>query len=343
MQLVQVQRDKHGSLQVDGDTFPPKDASKMWAANYLIGWQDPMTPVVFPGCFPWLPPGFDIMNDPCPMIPDRAAICKVNRELHAKNGITHSFREFMPGQAMGKLAGKKVILLGSGPSLGTQRPALEKARAAGHPVVAVNGAIQAVPSADVCFILERCAKPEWWANVDPRRTVLWTSPSAHHSICERWPTERRFYFLHHWDVFDGWRDCPDIIKTLPATLSCMVSTINCLQLLAYCGVAEIWLLGQDFCGALTWAPNEHGAMGWKPGAYYWDGSFPTELHGEAATVRHDHRGNPVATTSRLWLMGLATQLSCELIALNAGIPVKNCSRTGMLELPACTEWEQYEH
>jgi hypothetical protein len=94
----------------------------------LLGWvARPGTPVAFPGCFPWLPPGFNILTDGAEMFPDRAAICKANRHIHAEKGITRSVAEFFPGQALGMLAGRKVILCGSGPSLGRYRLALENA------------------------------------------------------------------------------------------------------------------------------------------------------------------------------------------------------------------------
>jgi hypothetical protein len=308
-----------------------------WAANYVVGWQDSMNPIAFPGCFPWLPPGFNILTDGAPMFPDRAQACKANRQMHADKGITRSVAEFFPGQPLGLLAGKKVILCGSGPSLGKHRAALERARADGALVVAVNGAIQAIPNADIFFALERCSKAEWWQQVDPQVTPIWTSPSAAYPIAEKWPTDRRFYFLHHWDVFDGWPGHPAIVERLPATLSCMVSSINCIQLLIYCGIKELWLLGQDFSGVLNWVKDK----GWQPGAYYWDGSFPPELHGEAATLTQGIDGNPCATTHRLSLMCEATRTACELVKLNAGIPVYNIGAMGILDLPTSLEWNKY--
>jgi len=336
--LKKVSRASNGSIFASPSDFPPKLPAEAWAGNYLVGWQDPGTPVAFPGCFPWLPPGFNILTDGAEMFPDRAAICKANRHIHAEKGITRSVAEFFPGQALGMLAGRKVILCGSGPSLGRYRLALEKARSDGVAVVAVNGAIQCVPNADIFFSLERCAKPEWWAAVNPAQTPAWTSPSANWSITDKWPTDRRFYFLHHWDVFDGWPGHPGIIDRLPPTLSCMVSSINCLQLLVYCGVAEVWLLGQDFAGGLVWNQDKQT---WEPGPYYWDGSFPPELSGERCTLVRGIDGDNAATTGRLCLMGNAMKLACDLTTQNAGIPVYNVGASGIIDLPNSEQWKQY--
>ncbi|MCK9598425.1 MAG: hypothetical protein M0R06_05250 [Sphaerochaeta sp.] len=338
MQYAKVSRAAAGSIIANPADFPPPTPALAWAGNYLVGWQDPNTPVAFPGCFPFLPAGFDILKDGAEMFPDRAAICKANRHIHAQAGMTRSVAEFFPGQPLGALAGRKVILCGSGPSLGKYRTALERARADGVAVVCVNGAIQAVPNADVFFCLERCAKPEWWAQVNPNTTPVWTSPSANYTIADKWPVDRRFYFLHHWDVFDGWPDHPSIIDRLPPTLSCMVSSINCLQLLAYCGVAEVWLLGQDFAGAVVW--NKEAGR-WDPGPYYWDGSFPPELAGERCTLVRGIDGNNAATTGRLCLMGNATKIAADLVALNAGIPVYNIGQMGIIELPTAPDWGKY--
>lgn len=338
MEYLKVEREHAGSLFANPAHFPPRDAAQAWAANYLVGWQDPTCPVAFPGCFPWLPPGFDITKDGCPLFPDRAGVCRANRDAHATDGIIRSVAEFFPGQALGKLAGKPVIVCGSGPSLGRYRDALERARAGGIPVVTVNGAIQAVPNADICFCLERCAKEEWWKAVNPAVTPIWTSPSAVYTITKKWPKDRRFYFLHHWDVFDNWPNGPEIIKRLPPTLSCMVSTINCLQLLVFCGVSEMWLLGQDFSSILAYNPQT-GAFGQGP--YYWDGSFPPELNGEHAALVKGIDGHNTGTTGRLTLMCSATKIASELIKLNAGIHMYNIGGAGILDLPMSPDWQKY--
>lgn len=336
MSLIRVRRADDGSVKAHPDDFPAKEPKNAWAVNQFIGWQDPGTPVMFPGCFPWLPGNFDMLTERAPMIPDRAAIVKANRDLHVRAGMKRSFAEFLPGQPLGKIKGKKVIFCGSGTSLGTQRQAIQKARVDGAVVVCVNGAIEAIPNADVYFCLERAAKPEWWKNVDPNKTPIWTSPSANYSILDKWPVERRFYFLHHWDVFDGWSGGPEIIKRLPQTVSCMVSSINALQLVAWCEPSEIWIVGQDFAGEITW-----DGKGWAPGGYYWDGGFPEELHGEAATLVRSINGWPCGTTARLVIMGKAMELSCKMVELNADIPVKNIGRFGLLDLPDSEEFAKY--
>jgi len=335
--LRKIPRQAPGSVQAHPDYFPPKDPADQTTINYLVDFNDPAQPVAFPGCFPWIPPGFNIFTDGCQMFPDREGVCRGNREIHKREGIECSVAEFFPQQALGGICGKRVVLLGSGPSLGTQRVELEKARADGAIVIAVNGAIQAVPNADIFFCLERCAIPEWWAAVDPKVTPIWTSPSARYEIATHWPKDRRFYFLHHWDVFDGWKDGPiDVLMKLPATLSCMVSTINCMQLIAWCQPKDICLLGQDFAGVASWNP---ATSSWGPGPYYWDGSFPKTLTGEIATLV-EGRGGPCATSLRLVSMGEALELAGELIALNAEIPVYNVSRFGILDLPSCPEWDE---
>jgi len=336
--LPKFPREAPGSIWADPRLFPPPDQDNAWAINQALDWTDWNSPITFPGCFPWLPKGYNIIAEGAGMIPDRAGLCKSNREHHARKGITRSLAEFFPGQTMDAMNGRVVILCGSGPSLGMNLNALAKARQEGAAVVVVNGALKMVPDADVFFALERCSKPEWWANVNPWKVPIWTSPSAWYSIADHWPTDRRFYFLHHWDVFDKWPDRPPIIDRLIQTHSCMVSSINAVQLVSFCGPKEIWLLGQDFSGIIWFDPRTKQAVG---GAYYADGTFPKELSGELGVIVPSVGGGNCGSTARLQSMGQAFKRACELITVNADIPVYNCGRFGIIDLPEAPEWKRY--
>ncbi|HKI82427.1 MAG TPA: 6-hydroxymethylpterin diphosphokinase MptE-like protein, partial [Pseudodesulfovibrio sp.] len=320
-----------GSLYARKDQFPTKDPLEAWRLNLLVGWQDAGNPVMFAGCYPWLPPGFDIWKDITKMVPDREAICNANRERHLKSGIELSVQSFLPGGPMEAVfKGRPVIVCGSGPSLGKKLEWIKKARELGAAVLCINGAIAAVPDADAFFALERCSKPVWWKDVDTRRVPIWTSPSAARQIANDWPATMRYYFLHHWDVYDGWHEAPARLHHLLPTLSCMISSSNCLQLLAWCKPSAIGLVGQDLSGGLSLDPLT-GTVNDK--GYYWDGSYPPALQGEPATLDVGVDGQAVVSSSRMDIMAKAMSLSGQLIAHNADIPVVNLGGTGILDLP----------